>query len=66
MTMVRAAVTEKPGSIALREFAMPDPGPEAVVMKVHFSDICGTDKHTFRGRASNTRERRMSGIRHIR
>jgi D-arabinose 1-dehydrogenase-like Zn-dependent alcohol dehydrogenase len=49
MTMVRAAVTEKPGSIALREFAMPDPGPGAVVMKVQFSGICGTDKHTFRG-----------------
>src|SRR4029077_13568797 len=25
------------------------PGPGAVVMKVHFSGICGTDKHTFRG-----------------
>jgi L-iditol 2-dehydrogenase len=49
MTMVRAAVTEKPGRIALHEFAMPDPEPGAVVMKVHFSGICGTDKHTFRG-----------------
>ncbi len=62
MTMVRAAVTEMPGSIALREFAMPDPGPGAVVMKVHFSGICGSDKHTLRGRASNMRARRMSGI----
>jgi threonine dehydrogenase-like Zn-dependent dehydrogenase len=49
MTMVRAAVTERPGRIALHEFAMPDPGPGAVVMKVHYSGICGTDKHTFRG-----------------
>ena len=49
MTKVRAAVTEKPGRIALREFAMPDPGPGSVVMKVRFSGICGTDKHTFRG-----------------
>ena len=49
MTKVRAAVTEKPGRIALHEFAMPDPGPGAVVMKVRFSGICGTDKHTFRG-----------------
>ena len=49
MTMVRAAVTEKPGRIALHEFAMPDPEPGAVVMKVHYSGICGTDKHTFRG-----------------
>ena len=49
MTKVRAAVTEKPGRIALREFAMPYPEPGAVVMKVSFSGICGTDKHTFRG-----------------
>ena len=49
MTKVRAAVMERPGRIALHEFAMPDPGPGAVVMKVHYSGICGTDKHTFRG-----------------
>jgi len=49
MNMVRAAVTEKPGRIALHEFVMPDPEPGAVVMKVHYSGICGTDKHTFRG-----------------
>ena len=49
MTMVRAAVTEKPGRIALHEFAMPEPEPGAVVMKVRYSGICGTDKHTFRG-----------------
>src|SRR5262252_549588 len=51
MTKVRAAVTEKPGRIALREFALPDPGAGAVVMKVRYSGICGTDKHTFRGEA---------------
>src|SRR5262249_25249727 len=49
MTNVRAAVTEKPGRIALREFALPDPEPGAVGMRVHFSGICGTDKPTFRG-----------------
>jgi L-iditol 2-dehydrogenase len=49
MTVVRAAVTEMPGVIAVREFPMPDPGPGAVVMKVRYSGICGTDKHTFRG-----------------
>ncbi len=49
MSMVRAAVTERPGRISLREFAMPDPEPGAVIMRVHYSGICGTDKHTFRG-----------------
>jgi L-iditol 2-dehydrogenase len=28
---------------------MPDPEPGAVLMKVRYSGICGTDKHTFRG-----------------
>lgn len=49
MTMSRAAVTEAPGRIAVREFPVPDPEPGAVVMKIHMSGICGTDKHTFRG-----------------
>jgi threonine dehydrogenase-like Zn-dependent dehydrogenase len=49
MTMVRAAVTERPGSISVHEFAMPDLEPGAVLMQVRFSGVCGTDKHTFRG-----------------
>jgi len=49
MTRVRAAVTERPGSIRLRDFPLPEPEPGAVVMKMHYSGICGTDKHTFRG-----------------
>ncbi len=28
---------------------MPDPAPGAVLMKVTYSGICGTDKHTYRG-----------------
>src|ERR1700712_3654285 len=49
MSYVRAAVTERPGRIAVHEFPMPEPEPGAVLMKVRFSGICGTDKHTFRG-----------------
>ncbi len=49
MSMVRAAVTERPGRISVREFAMPEPEPGAVVLQVRYSGICGTDKHTFRG-----------------
>jgi threonine dehydrogenase-like Zn-dependent dehydrogenase len=44
-----AAVMEEPGRIALRESAVPEPEPGAVVIAVHLSGICGTDKHTFRG-----------------
>jgi L-iditol 2-dehydrogenase len=44
-----AAVTEAPGRITLREFPAPDPAPGCVVIAIHLSGICGTDKHTFRG-----------------
>jgi threonine dehydrogenase-like Zn-dependent dehydrogenase len=49
MTMSLAAVTEAPGRIGLHEYAVPDPAPGAVVIAIHLSGICGTDKHTFRG-----------------
>jgi threonine dehydrogenase-like Zn-dependent dehydrogenase len=56
-----AAVMEAPGRIALRESEVPDPEPGAVVLSVHLSGICGTDKHTFRGEsrqyAGTTHER---------
>jgi len=44
-----AAVMEGPGRIALRSSPVPDPEPGAVVIAIHLSGICGTDKHTFRG-----------------
>jgi len=40
---------EGPGRIALRSSPVPDPEPGAVVIAIHLSGICGTDKHTFRG-----------------
>ena len=49
MTTSVAAVTEAPGRIGLREFPVPDPSEGAVVIAIHLSGICGTDKHTFRG-----------------
>ncbi len=49
MTTSVAAVMEAPGRIALRESTVPDPEPGAVVVAIHLSGICGTDKHTFRG-----------------
>jgi len=42
---------EEPGRIALRSFEVPEPEPGAVVLAIHLSGICGTDKHTFRGEA---------------
>ncbi|HTH99600.1 MAG TPA: zinc-binding dehydrogenase [Acidisoma sp.] len=49
MATARAAVVAKPGAIELRSFAIPDPEPGAVILKMRYSGICGTDKHTFLG-----------------
>jgi L-iditol 2-dehydrogenase len=38
-----------PGHLEVRRFPLPEPGLGAVLMKVIYSGICGTDKHTFRG-----------------
>ena len=61
MTTSVAAVMEEPGRIALRESQVPEPEPGAVVMAVHLSGICGTDKHTFRGES-----RQYAGTKHER
>jgi threonine dehydrogenase-like Zn-dependent dehydrogenase len=46
---VRAAVMRGPGRIGVEAFPYPRPEPGAVVMRVEYSGICGTDKHTYRG-----------------
>ncbi len=48
-TMVRAAVMLGPGRLEVREFPLPSPEVGAVLLKMQFSGVCGTDKHTFRG-----------------
>jgi threonine dehydrogenase-like Zn-dependent dehydrogenase len=56
-----AAVMEAPGRIALRKLDVPEPLPGAVVIAIHLSGICGTDKHTFRGES-----RQYAGTKHER
>jgi len=46
---VRAAVMKAPGRLEVERFPKPQPQPGAVLMRVTFSGICGTDKHTYRG-----------------
>ena len=55
------AVMEAPGRISLRELPVPEPEPGAVVIAVHLSGICGTDKHTYRGES-----RQYAGTKHER
>jgi threonine dehydrogenase-like Zn-dependent dehydrogenase len=63
VTGVRAAVMTEPGRIEVETFARPDPEPGAVLMRVVYSGVCGTDKHTFRGEtiqyAGTPHERRL-------
>ena len=49
MSTSAAAVMEGPGRVLVRQFPIPDPEPGAIVIAMHLSGICGTDKHTFRG-----------------
>jgi threonine dehydrogenase-like Zn-dependent dehydrogenase len=46
---VRAAVMVAPGSLRVTSFPMPEPGPGAALLRVHYAGICGTDRHTWRG-----------------
>jgi threonine dehydrogenase-like Zn-dependent dehydrogenase len=49
VTDVRAAVVHGPGRFSVDLFPAPDPQPGAVVLRMDYSGICGTDKHTWRG-----------------
>ena len=49
MRSARAAVMKAPGRIEIERFPLTEPEPGVVLMKVLYSGICGTDKHTFRG-----------------
>lgn len=46
---VRAAVLLAPWQMEIQTFALPEPEPGAVLIKMELSGICGTDKHTFNG-----------------
>ncbi|KPJ56615.1 MAG: hypothetical protein AMS16_02110 [Planctomycetes bacterium DG_58] len=46
---MRVVVIDEPGSVAVREFPDPEPGPGEVVIDVRACGFCGTDLHIFRG-----------------
>ena len=46
---VLAATLVKPGQYELREYALPEPAPGCVLVRMEMSGICGTDKHTYQG-----------------
>jgi L-iditol 2-dehydrogenase len=51
--IVRAAVMQKPHSIGVQEFSVPDIEPGAALVRMIMSGICGTDKHMFLGDATH-------------
>lgn len=46
---VLAATLVAPGRYELRDYPLPHPAPGCVLVKMEFSGICGTDKHTYQG-----------------
>jgi L-iditol 2-dehydrogenase len=46
---VLAATLVEPGRYELREYPLPEPAPDCVLVKMEMSGICGTDKHTYQG-----------------
>ena len=46
---VLAAVLVQPGRYELQEYALPEPAPGCVLIRMEMSGICGTDKHTYQG-----------------
>jgi len=46
---VRAAVIRAPGELHVEHFSRPAPESGAVLLRILYSGICGTDKHTWQG-----------------
>ncbi|HSU37013.1 MAG TPA: zinc-binding dehydrogenase [Propionibacteriaceae bacterium] len=43
--MMRAASLVRSGVVEVRDFPIPQPGPHQVLVKMHYSSICGSDVH---------------------
>ncbi len=50
------------GELELREFPMPEPGPEDVLIKVAYASICGSDIHFLKGEIGNLYDRIKSEL----
>ena len=51
--IVRAAVMNAPGKVELETFPYPKVAPNAALLRMEMSGICGTDKHIFRGETTH-------------
>jgi threonine dehydrogenase-like Zn-dependent dehydrogenase len=56
---VLAATLVAPGRYELRDYPLPDPAPGCALVKMEFSGICGTDKHTYQGYTTQYGDRQL-------
>jgi threonine dehydrogenase-like Zn-dependent dehydrogenase len=54
-----AATLVAPGRYELRDYPLPDPAPGCALVKMEFSGICGTDKHTYQGYTTQYGDRQL-------
>src|SRR4030065_2466570 len=52
MKTSKAMVLESPGKMVLREFPVPEIGPEEGLLKVEMVGICGSDVGTYKGKVT--------------
>ena len=52
---VRAAALTAPGAMELRQYPFPTAASDTAVLKVEMCGVCGTDKHIFKGEATQIR-----------
>lgn len=52
MKISKAMVLEKPGSIVLKEFPLPDIGPDEGLLKVEMVGVCSSDVGMYKGKAT--------------
>ena len=54
-TAVKAVAMTAPAKMAVRSYPFPQLGTDSAILKVEMTGVCGTDKHIFKGEASNIR-----------
>jgi threonine dehydrogenase-like Zn-dependent dehydrogenase len=56
---VLAATLVEPGRYEIREYPLPDPAQNCILVKMQLSGICGTDKHTYQGLTTQYGNRKL-------
>jgi len=49
-----AILTHRRGPWELRRYPLPDPGPGAILVRVSYANVCGSDLHIWHGDTDST------------